>query len=97
MGKGFNNDPSKDKYKKTKFSREKTFVQSEEDQAINDERLAREKEAREKERASNLSLAQSKAVLNNEDYDSGEQTPVPPRKREEKSFSTTYMESKDEE
>lgn len=60
MGKGYTNDPKKDSYKKTKFSREKNLVFSEEDQEYNDQRLAAAQENRSKERTTNIAKALSK-------------------------------------
>jgi len=51
MGKG------EKKYEKTKFSREKTIIYDEEDQAANDERLAKEHEIRGKEKQRNTQIA----------------------------------------
>ena len=75
MGKGYNNDPRKANYKKSKFSREKTVVYSEEDQEFNDQRLASAQEKRLNER--NANIAKAKALSNAEEEEENPKQPVP--------------------
>lgn len=81
MGKG------NKKYEKTQFSREKTVIYDEEDQAASDKRLAKEMEIRKKEREKNISLALTKPS----DDEEPEETAPPKAPRV---YSSEYIDEK---
>lgn len=92
MGKGYNNDPRKANYKKSKISREKTVVYSEEDQEFNDQRLASAQEKRLNER--NANIAKAKAMSNAEEE---EEKPKQPVQKEPKDYATATQIASDDE